>query len=937
MMPPDVHVRELAAGRARQLVVDSATPPLSWRSETTRTGWRQAGADLELVAGDGTRAEAKIEGRDSVLVPWPFAPLAPGTTASVRARVRGEDGSESRWSEPLEIVVPVADFGATEAMVTVVGAAEDSDAAVHQYRLRFTLAAEPVEARLTITARGVYEAELNARKIGDEHLAPGWTAYDDRLLVSTQVVTPMLREGANSLGVWVGPGWFGEEYGFFGRTSRAYSGPLGVCARLEVRCADGSVLRFGTGPAWEGRTGGHPLLASSIYHGESYDARLHTPLWAMEDDGEWRACVPLAVDRGIYRPAAVQPVRTTEVRRPTLTRTPAGRLVADVGENVVGVVRFTARADRGHLVTFRHSEELDEHGEPSYASLRTARATDTYVFSGSGRERWAPRFTFHGFRYVEIDGWPEDPEAELEVEVWHTDAAPTGDFDCSNPLVTQLFRNMRRSLRGNIVSVPTDCPQRDERLGWTGDLQVFLPAATSLCDVDALVASWLEDLSLEQAKAGGSVPVIVPTVLPGHAASVAGWGDVAVTAPWTLYERYGDAAILGRQYASMTSWIDTVLRSVNPATGLWDIGLQIGDHLAPGRSPWFPGSAPTDNVLLASAYLCRSAGITAAAAGVLGYDDDARRFTDLADRTRAAILDEYVTPQGRAVSDSITAYALLIVFGVAEGEIAARMGQRMAELIAEIDYRIGTGFLGTPLLMDALAETGQLDTAARLLTQTQCPSWLYPVTQGATTIWESWDLRRPDGTLASGDSASSNHYALGAVTDWLQRRLAGLGPAAPGYSVIRIAPCLLPGFTSAGTTIQTPYGAASVEWVLEGSALTVMAQVPPNTSALVQLPGSAEAVAVGSGRHRWTVQVEQPAPRARGPVTLDTPLEQIVDDQEARGIVVAALREHEPARAAALEGAMAWRRGVPLHAALMFVHPSALDAVRNGLAALARG
>jgi len=930
-----VQVHEIRLEHSTEATVATLTPRLSWKVTTARPAWAQAQAEIECSTTHGTQRRL-LATAESVLLAWPFDALPAGTSASLRLRVQGHDGDWSAWSAPRPVHTPVDDLGLHEAMITI--AQPQDEPCVHQYRRGIHLPDGIVEARLTITARGIYQAEINGTPIGDEHLAPGWTAYDERLLFQTHLVTQHLRPGWNHLGVWVAPGWFGEQYGFFGRTSRGYTGPLGLCARLQVRLADGSQLVIGTDDTWQGRSTGHPVLQASIYHGETHDARLAQADWARHDvPGEhWQQARAVACSPAILQASPMPPVRTIERRAPLRIFTSAsGKRLADFGENIVGVCALSCSGPAGHRLALRHAEDLDEHGEPAYDSLRTARATDVYVLSAQAGQSWHPRFTFHGFRYVEIEGWTDEIELNLQALVWQTDMALTGGFACSHPLVNQLIANALRSLRGNFVALPTDCPQRDERLGWTGDLQVFLPAASGMLDVAGPVSSWLEDLALEQHKLDGIVPVIVPAILPGHAECVAGWGDVAVMAPWALYQRYGDVQVLQRQFPSMAAWINAVLKGVGPS-GLWDRGMQIGDHLSPQRSAWFPGSTPPDKVLLASAFLARSAHLTAQAAALIGREDDARHFQAIADRTREAICREYITANGRIVSDAITAYALMIHFELVDAGTATRMGQRLAELIAELDHRIGTGFLGTPLIMDALADTGQLGTASRLLTQTRCPSWLYPVTMGATSIWESWDLRRADGTLSRHELGSANHYALGAVTDFLQRRLAGLAPAEPGYRRIAVRPLFLDGFSTAQAWVETPYGRASVSWQRDGDAVQLTLLVPPNARATVHLPGQMPQD-VPSGQHSWAVSVPQAVPAPLAPVSMHSPLEQVAEDAAARDIIVAALLAHDPHRAPAFQGAMAWQKGVPLHGPLMFVHPDALRAIELGFGQLNQG
>jgi alpha-L-rhamnosidase len=412
-------------------------------------------------------------------------------------------------------------------------------------------------------------------------------------------------------------------------------------------------------------------------------------------------------------------------------------------------------------------------------------------------------------------------------------------------------------MRGNFLSIPTDCPQRDERLGWTGDIQVFSPTASYLYDAAGFLASWLEDLALEQ-KAIDGVPFIVPNVLDWAETPAAAWADAAAVVPSVLYERYADSGVLERQYPSMKAWVDQVAALAGERR-LWEGGFQFGDWLDPNAPPDEPGQAKTDHDIVASAYLHRSSRLVADAAGVLGLDEDAQRYEAYAEEVRAAWLREYVTPAGRIVSDAQTAYALAIMFGLArDPDLLARLGKRLAVLVERADHRIGTGFVGTPLIQDALVRTGHAGTARALLLQTGVPSWLYPVTMGATTIWERWDSMLEDGTINPGQMTSFNHYAFGAIADWMHRAVAGLAPLEPGYRRFAVAPLPLAGLDWAATEHETPYGRATVRWEADGEALVVRATVPPNTSAVVSLPGRG-AEEVGSGEYEWTVPDPRPA------------------------------------------------------------------------------
>ena len=800
--------------------------------------------------------------------------------------------------------------------------------------------AEPVRGRLYVTALGSYEVEINGRAVGDEVLAPGWTSYDDRVLFQTHDVTDHLRAGRNVVGSWLAGAWFTEKYGFFGRAQRRYAGPASFIAQLEVTYADGRRQVVGTSGDWVASTSG-PLVASGIYAGEHFDATRFDPGWSSTADSSdqgWKPAqvLDLPVDR--LAPAPAEPVRrTAELQPVAVIVTPAGKSVVDFGQNLVGRVRIRVRGPHGHTVTLRHAEVLQD-GELATRQLRYAYSVDSYTLAGQGEEEtWEPRFTFHGFRYLQVDNWPGAfDSACVTAVVCHSDMLRTGRFTCSSKLLNQLHENVVWSMRGNFLSIPTDCPQRDERLGWTGDLQVFAGTAATLFDCDAFLASWLEDLATEQARYGGVTPIIVPVAMEPEAdGALAAWGDAATVVPWTLFERYGDRDLLRRQYPSMRSWVEVELAHSDP-DGLWTRGYQLGDWLDPKAPAGRPREGRTHPSLVASAYLFRSTIILARAAEVLGREADAARYAALAEHTRDSFVATYVTPRGRMVSEGPTTYAMALVFDlVTDSELRLALGRRLAEIVREDGYRVGTGFIGTPLVMDALCATGQSATAGRLLLQTEAPSWLYPVTVGATTVWERWDALLPDGSVNGHEMTSFNHYALGAVVDWLHRGLAGLSPAAPGYRRIRVAPTPLAGITSASSEIDTPYGGAAVAWTLGDGRITVTATIPPGTTAEIELPDGT-ATSAGAGTHTWTVPWS--APQVRYALAgLDTDLADLVDDPDALIRVKDALAAHDPAIAGVFGGDLRYERGSTLRTAFMFTDPAALAAVERSLADLAGG
>ncbi len=538
----------------------------------------------------------------------------------------------------------------------------------------------------------------------------------------------------------------------------------------------------------------------------------------------------------------------------------------------------------GHTVTLRHAEVL-EHGELGTRPLRFAEATDRYTLRGDGTETWEPRFTFHGFRYVEVNDWPGELKLEdLTAVVIHSDMERTGWFECSDPLLNQLHQNVVWGMRGNFLDVPTDCPQRDERLGWTGDLEVFSPTATFLYDSSGFLQSWLKDLAIEQHKMEGSVPHVVPNVLGKGAGAAAAWADAAAVVPSVMYERFGDAQILANQFESMCAWVDYVA-ALAGETYLWDKGFQFGDWLDPTAPPDNPAKARTDKAIIGTAYFAHSARLAARAAQILGRTEKQTYYEALAEKAKNAFVREYVTPAGRLMNDAETAYALAIAFDLLPtAEQRQHAGERLAELVRDSGYQIRTGFVGTPLICDALCCTGHYQAAYRLLMQRECPSWLYPVTMGATTVWERWDSMLPDGTINPGEMTSFNHYALGAVADWMHRTIGGLTPAGPGYRHIEIRPRPGGGLTHCQVTHITPYGLAETLWKIEEGKFDLDVIVPANTTASVMLPGNDKPLEVGSGSWHWSVTYQDPD--ARGPYTVDDLVGDIMGDAAARDVMV---------------------------------------------------
>ncbi|NKQ58394.1 family 78 glycoside hydrolase catalytic domain [Amycolatopsis sp. K13G38] len=839
----------------RAFGIGTGTPRLSWQVVTSDPSWSQTAYELER---DGV--VVRVESAEQVLVPWPFEPLWSREQASVRVRVAS--GNEwTSWSEvstvEIGLLSPWDWAGRFISPATIDGPAPI---------LSHDLAIRPgvVSARLYATAHGVYEATLNGQRVGDQLLAPGWTSYRHRLRYQTYDITPLLVEGTNSLDVVLGNGWFRGRI----RRSAPYGDRLGLLAQVEIVYADGIREVVGTDTSWSARTGA--IQADDLYDGQVTDFTATAATDRVE-----------IVDADLGRLVAPEgpPVRVTEILPAVNTwQSPSGKTLVDFGQNLVGWVRLRVRGPGE--ITVRHAEVL-EGEELGTRPLRSAKATDTYVLPG-GEHIVEPRFTFHGFRYAEISGAADFTAVAVVVG---TDLRRTGWFDCSDPNLNQFHHNVVWSMRGNFLEVPTDCPQRDERLGWTGDIQAFAPTAAFLFDTAGFLSGWLADLACDQ-HPDGTVPHVVPDVVISSAPAAAGWGDAATVTPTVVYQSYRDLRILERQFDSMKAWVDKVVSLTTDS--VWVGGFQYGDWLDPTAPPDNPYAAKAHPDVVATACLARSATIVRDAAEALGQQEEAKRYAAVAAATRAAFAREYVSAGGRILSEAPTAYAMAI-----EWDLLPTTGQRdgaarrLADLVKENGFRVATGFLGTPLITDALCTAGRPDLAYRLLLETGCPSWLYPVTMGATTIWERWDSMLPDGTINPGEMTSFNHYALGAVADWMHRRVAGLAPAAPGYRHITVNPAPYQALSHAGARHHTPYGEASVAWKRENGRFTLNVTIPVGTDATVHLPG-AEPVTVAHGSHTWTT-ADPCHDRERGPIVT---VRELIDDAELWKDTVALLMKH---------------------------------------------
>ncbi|MBI5916381.1 MAG: glycoside hydrolase family 78 protein [Bacteroidetes bacterium] len=717
------------------------------------------------------------------------------------------------------------------------------------FRKEFAAKKVVKSATAYITSKGLYEANINGQRVGDACLTPGWTAYQERIQYQAYDVTNLVKQGPNALGITLGNGWYRGFIGFSGQHS-FYGKELGLLFQLDIVYTDGKTESIVSDGSWKCSTGS--IVSSEIYHGETIDARLEKTGWNKPgfNDTAWPK-VKLT-DGG---PAAIVATYNEPIRKQTrftpksIFTTPKGEQVIDFGQNLVGWVEVQVSGKAGDKITLYHAEVLDKAGNFYTENLRPAKQMNTYILKGGGAEFFEPHFTFQGFRYLRVEGFPGDilPENFTAVALY-SDMPETGTFSCSNPLINQLQHNIQWGQRGNFLDVPTDCPQRDERLGWTGDAQAFSRTATFNHDAHNFYLKWLKDVALDQ-RTDGSVPFVVPNVLGEGACGSTGWADVATIVPWNVYLAYGDKRVLENQFESMKAWVDYM--TAQSQNDLWNNGFHFGDWLFYSENNDNIGnSAVTQKPLIQQCFWAHSTQLVINAANVLGKKEEADSYRMLLAKIKGAFLREYVTPSGALVSGTQTAYVLALNFDMLPENMRQQAAERLVTNIDSYGTHLTTGFLGTPYLCHVLNRFGHTDVAYKLLLREKYPSWLYPVTMGATTIWERWDGIRPDSTFEEASMNSFNHYAYGAIGDWMYRTIAGINTDenAPGYKRMVIKPYLGEGLTEASAEYLTPYGKVKSHWQTTGGHTRMEVEIPPNTSAVVHLPASTVEAVKESGK-----------------------------------------------------------------------------------------
>ncbi|MGI8446574.1 MAG: family 78 glycoside hydrolase catalytic domain [Streptosporangiaceae bacterium] len=883
---------------------------LSWRLEADGRDRAQTAYQVVVTADHGPAAPAdgaaawdsgRVASAATTGVPFQGSLLARGGRYSWRVRVWDEDRQVSAWSEPARFEVELDPDSGWHASWIALGPIKEefrppavdgpADPLRHAMnpapylRRSFTISQPVASARLHVTALGLYEARLNGDRVGDAVLAPGWTDYAQRIAYQTYDVTGLLRPGENVLGALLADGWYSGFAGFDAKRAGAHYGASPeFLAQLVIGFADGTSQQIVTDAHWQAQFAA--IRHADLLMGERHDLAREPHGWDTPgfDATQWRPVRCRDLDGTLLAADPGPPIRVTqEVAPVSVTGDGAGRYIADFGQNLTGWLRIAADGPAGASVRIRHGEVLDSGGRLYTENLRTARQADEFSTSG-GPEVFEPRFTVHGFRYAEISGYPSPPPpGDVVARVVHSDIPATGSFESSVGWLDQLFRNIDWGQRGNFISVPTDCPQRDERLGWLGDAQIFARTACYNRDVAAFFGKWLDDVADAQHESG-AFPDIAPRLnIPWSGAPA--WGDAGVIIPWTLYTMYGDTGILHRHLAAMTAWMDLLERDNPDYLRSRNLGNGYNDWLAPGDDD-------TPPELLATAYWAHDAALMAGIADAAGRPDQAAGYRALRAKIGAAFAGAFVAADGQIASGTQTAYVLGLYMQLVPDELREAAAGHLVDAIRGAEWHLSTGFVGVGYLLPVLSSTGRDDGADRLLEQRSAPSWRYMIDHGATTIWERWDGWTSERGFQSASMNSFNHYALGSVGEWLYRFVLGIGqePGSAGFQRLVIRPHPGGSLRSARGSYQSVRGLIRSEWQLDGDRFRLRVEIPPNAVASVRVPsadgrrvrdaagrepagvasfpgarGAAEAVfAVGSGTHEFTGPAVRAGELSRG-------------------------------------------------------------------------
>jgi alpha-L-rhamnosidase len=827
--------------------IDIVKPRLSWVLKSDERGQRQTSyqiivaSSLELLALDKPDLwdSGKVESDQTIHIQYAGKTLKSRTSCFWKVKVWDVNGNESAWSESANWdsgLLKPSDWTA-KWIASGIESPKDKSAPSPYLRRNFKLMESVKKARLYVSALGLYEMEINGHRVGEDFFTPGWTDYELRIQYQTYDVTSLLKEGENAICGVLGDGWY-CGYLVWENKRNVYGHPVSLLSQLEVEYANGRKEIIVSDDSWKSASG--PILESDIYNGEIYDARLEMngcscPLF---DDSLWKPVIIHPPVSAVLNASAsprvkkIQELKTVSVNEPK-----PGNFVFDFGQNLVGWARLEVQGAAGTRIKIRFAEMLNPDGTVYTENLRGIRCEDEYISKGGAVETYEPRFTFHGFRYAEITGYPGTPSAQtLTAIVLHSDTTPSGEFKCSIPMLNQLQHNIQWGQKGNFLEVPTDCPQRNERLGWTGDAQAFIRTACFNMDVSAFFTKWLTDLADSQSPSG-AFPMVAPDVLGKKQGDGGpGWADAAIICPWTIYLCYGDKNILASHYGRMTRYI-TFLATVD-----WKKRHCFGD--------WLNINDNTPGDLIGIAFYAYCTEIIANIADILGKKRDAKRYRSLLKKIKKTFNSEFVTSTGRILGDSQTSYVLAIKFDLLPEKFIKTAGENLVRRIGHCKDHLSTGFIGTPYLLFTLLKTGYVDLAYKILLNEDFPSWGYPIKHGATTMWERWDGWRHDIGFQTPGMNSFNHYAYGAVGEWLYQVIAGIDAdsSSPGYKHIVMRPFPGGGITHAEASLDSIRGKIASAWKIENDKFIWDIAIPVGSTATVYFPAKAAASVFESGK-----------------------------------------------------------------------------------------
>lgn len=832
------------------------TPTFSWQLPVLEEVKRQSAYQIVVATSPDLLPNQpdlwdseKQETEQSTWVNYKGQPLQSRQKVYWQVKYWNQDNNASNWSEVNHFELGLLTNSDWKAQWIGLPTKEEGvlgsqDNIIHrpQYlRKGFELTKEVASARLYITAKGVFDVAINGKDVSDDVMPPGYTPYKKRIETITYDVIDLIESGQNTIGVEVAAGWHSGRLGWMKSYWSDIESPKILC-QLEVKMKDGSIETIVSDASWKGTTNG-PIRVSEIYDGETYDANLEMPNWTSNnfDDINWKMVDAFAIDNTI----SLEPKRHTTVKGKIEIATKEvikkdGAAIFDLQQNMVGVPLLKVPMKKGETLKIRFAEMLSPDGTFYTENYRTALSTNYYTAAQDGVIEWSPKFTFHGFRFVELSGFDASKEPSkdwLTGIVQYSDFEENGKFSTSNEKLNQLQSNIVWGLRGNFFDIPTDCPQRDERMGWTGDAQVFGPTSIFNADVYKFWASWMQSVRESQYENGG-IPFVVPDVLNNNKVS-SGWGDVCTIIPWKIYYRTGDKKILEENYETMKAWVaHHEASSENYISNMNSFADWLQPNPANGDT-----KGDTSHSLIGTAFFAHSAKLTAQAAEVLGKTEEQAKYNALFNNIAKAFENEFFDETGKVkdVTETQTSYLLALAFDLLSEDKQINAKKNLIEKIKEADNHLRTGFLGTPLLSQVLDKTGEIDLMYKLLFNETYPSWFYSINQGATTIWERWNSYSKTEGYNPQSMNSLNHYAYGAIGEWMYERIGGIAPLAAGYKKIRIAPQPRTPLTSASASYDTPYGKVSSSWKIENGMFNLEITIPSNTTAIVIIPANTQS------------------------------------------------------------------------------------------------